>query len=365
MPKRLSILALEPYYGGSHRAVLDGLVAHIDAEWDTAHAARAQVEVAHAGRGDHHGRTGALSVGSARRFDLVFASTFVNLAEWRGLVGSRLASVPAIVYFHENQLVYPNRHTAEWDFQFPLTNITSALSAERCLFNTRVESGPLPGRDSGLPRPVPRSSTQTGRRDDRREVRGPPPALRSRGLRRRTGDAGAAMPRSCGRTGGSTTRIPRSSSPRLERSLPRVSTSRSPSRARHSRTSRSRSCAPRRSSATGSCISASPRPEPSTRGLLASSDVAVSTAINEFFGIAMIEAAYAGCFPLVPDRLAYPEIYPAQMRYGSSEQLVALLRSLVADRPAAGLARELVEPYTIETLAPRYGQVFERVAASR
>ena len=30
---RLSILALEPYYGGSHRAVLDALAAHVDADW--------------------------------------------------------------------------------------------------------------------------------------------------------------------------------------------------------------------------------------------------------------------------------------------------------------------------------------------
>ena len=32
----------------------------------------------------------------------------------------------------------------------------------------------------------------------------------------------------------------------------------------------------------------------------------------------MIEASYAGCFPLVPERLAYPELYPAEMRYGST-----------------------------------------------
>ena len=77
--------------------------------------------------------------------------------------------MPAIVYFHENQLVYPNRHTAEWDFQFPLTNITSALSAESCVFNTRwnLEQfvAEIPGfirefpdhHPAGSPRPSPRS----------------------------------------------------------------------------------------------------------------------------------------------------------------------------------------------------------------
>lgn len=53
------------------------------------------------------------------------------------LAGEAVAGVPRIVYFHENQLLYPNRHTAEWDYQFALTNITSALVADRCLFNSR------------------------------------------------------------------------------------------------------------------------------------------------------------------------------------------------------------------------------------
>ena len=96
--------------------------------------------------------------------------------------------------------------------------------------------------------------------------------------------------------------------------------------------------------------------------LLASADVAVSTAMNEFFGLAMIEACYAGCTPLVPSRLAYPELYPAEYRYGSADELTARLRSHIAHPPQPGAARELARPFTFDALVPRYAEVLETVA---
>jgi hypothetical protein len=36
----------------------------------------------------------------------------------------------------------------------------------------------------------------------------------------------------------------------------------------------------------------------------------VSTAIQEFFGIAVVAAIYCRCFPVLPRRLAYPEVTP-------------------------------------------------------
>jgi glycosyltransferase involved in cell wall biosynthesis len=61
--------------------------------------------------------------------------------------------------------------------------------------------------------------------------------------------------------------------------------------------------------------------------LLIEGDVVVSTAQHEFFGVAMLEACRAGCVPIVPDRLAYTELYPnEQHRYRTRTQLLNKLK---------------------------------------
>ena len=53
------------------------------------------------------------------------------------------------------------------------------------------------------------------------------------------------------------------------------------------------------------------------RRLLSESDVVVSTALHDFQGIAVLEAVAAGCRPVVPDRLAYTELFAHRYRYPS------------------------------------------------
>ena len=49
---------------------------------------------------------------------------------------------------------------------------------------------------------------------------------------------------------------------------------------------------------------------PETYGqILKHVDVIVSTAQHEFFGMAVVEAAAAGAVPVIPKRLAYPEVF--------------------------------------------------------
>lgn len=357
----MRILVLEPYYGGSHQAVLDGLLARLGYGYDllTLPARKwkwrmrgAAITMADEARRLHDAGT---------HWDLIYASTFVNLAEFRGLAGATVVDVPAIVYFHENQLVYPVRHEAEWDYQFPLTNITSALSAERCLFNTRwnlerfIEE--IPGFIKAFPDHHPKGIAE--RIVAKSQVLAPPfdPELFDSAPVTRGARVRIVWPHRWEHDKGPETFF--SAAERLAREGLEFEVVVAGQSFRETEALMAEAA-----SVLGDRLVHLGEPEDRNAYacLLASADVAVSTAVNEFFGLAMIEACYAGCYPLVPDRLAYPELYPAEYRYDGEEQLVARLRGLIAHRPAPGQGRELAMPFTFDALTPEYARVFEEVA---
>ncbi|HEY9200110.1 MAG TPA: DUF3524 domain-containing protein [Gammaproteobacteria bacterium] len=65
--------------------------------------------------------------------------------------------------------------------------------------------------------------------------------------------------------------------------------------------------------------------------------IVVSTAIHEFQGLAILEAVSAGAAPLVPDDLCYREQYPAMFRYPprDSQALADKLLQMLQQTPAA------------------------------
>lgn len=103
--------------------------------------------------------------------------------------------------------------------------------------------------------------------------------------------------------------------------------------------------------------------------LLRSADIVVSTARQEFFGVAVTEAMYAGAFPLLPNRLVYPERLPNMHHdtslYSDHDDLVAKLVWAVTQpaerrRIAADLASHMVH-YDWSQVAPRYDDRLERL----
>jgi len=72
----------------------------------------------------------------AQRPDMVFCSDMLNLAEFAALAPVEISKLPKVIYFHENQLTYPVRAEDERDYQFAMTNLTSALAADVVWFNS-------------------------------------------------------------------------------------------------------------------------------------------------------------------------------------------------------------------------------------
>lgn len=66
--------------------------------------------------------------------------------------------------------------------------------------------------------------------------------------------------------------------------------------------------------------------------ILSKCDVVLSTSTHEFFGVSVIEACLLGVYPLLPNRLVYPELYPRECLYSTNAQLIKKLK-YICTRP--------------------------------
>jgi glycosyltransferase involved in cell wall biosynthesis len=300
------ILALNPYHGGSHAAFLQGWSDHSRHDftvlslpahkwkWRMRHAAVTFAE-----------RLAAWPT-TQTDWDALFCTDMLNLAEFLGLCEPSLRETPACVYFHENQLTYPVRHLDERDLHFAFTNLTSCLAAHRVWFNSAFHRETfLDALDDWLCRMPdfrPRHTTSIIR--EKSEIR--PPGVDS-------------FPR----------RGPRREGPLRIVWAARWEHDKDPETFFNALRELRQRGGEFRLRVLGQAFADTPacfryaREEfhaqvdhwgylPDRRkydSVLLDSDVIVSTAQHEFFGIAVVEAVAAGCFPLVPRRLAYPDIF--------------------------------------------------------
>jgi glycosyltransferase involved in cell wall biosynthesis len=91
--------------------------------------------------------------------------------------------------------------------------------------------------------------------------------------------------------------------------------------------------------------------------------IAVSSAWQDFFGISMCEANYCGCLPIMPRRLNYPDLIPAEYRdlclYEEGELAAALRRNL--NTPAPTALRDHVAAFDWSIMAPEYDRIFQEL----
>ena len=133
----MKVLALEPWYGGSHRNFLDHLVRHSRHEYQTVTmTARFWKWRMHGGAVTMARKADSLYEG-AERPDVIFATSMLNLPAFLALTRERFGSVPVVLYMHENQLTYPLPEGRPRDYTYAYINYVSALAADRIVFNSQ------------------------------------------------------------------------------------------------------------------------------------------------------------------------------------------------------------------------------------
>ena len=69
-------------------------------------------------------------------YDGIIVTDLFNLADFKALVGQPCP--PVLAYFHENQITYPQPPSDKSAFQLGIINITTALAADRVVFNSHM-----------------------------------------------------------------------------------------------------------------------------------------------------------------------------------------------------------------------------------
>lgn len=336
----MRVLALEPYYGGSHKAFLDGWARRSGHDWTVlrlpAHKWKWRMR--------HSAVTFAAQVAekiaAGLAWDVVFCSDMLPLAEFLGLAPPAIRRLPTVAYFHENQLTYPVRADDPRDLHFGFSNMLTALAARAVWFNSAFHRDEFLGAVANLLARMPdhapggvvdaiaAKSLVAGLGIEAAPPRPPraPGPLRVLWAARWEHDKNPedffAAVDVLARRG---TDFSLSVIGQQFRDTPDVFAR---AHARHAD----------RIGHWGYLDSAE-----AYRDALGRADVIVSTANHEFFGLSVAEAVAAGAYPLLPDRLAYGEILaldddPARREFfydGSVTQLAERLWDL-ARRAEAG-----------------------------
>jgi len=305
----MKILALEPYYSGSHKAFLDGWSSRsrhtwtilslpgYKWKWRMRHAAITFAQAV------------AERVAAGERWDLIFCSDMLNLAEFLGLAPAPVQKLPAVAYFHENQLTYPVRHESERDYHFVLTNMTTALAASSVWFNSAFHRDSFLAALPALLKRMPDYQPLDAVERIAAKSRVMPPgiaAVRSR-RSRKPGPVRILW----------AARWEHDKDPESFFEALKILKARGVEFRVSVIGQQFRETPPVFAWAKGHFAEHIDRwgYQPTRQdyeAALRDADVVVSTARHEFFGISVAEAVAAGAYPLLPNRLAYPEILGEQ-----------------------------------------------------
>ncbi|MDB4614768.1 DUF3524 domain-containing protein [bacterium] len=349
----LKILALNPFHGGSHQAFLETWTRHSQHEFTTLTEPATrwkwrmrQSAVAFAERASQLYADASLP-------DAIFTTDMLNVAEFRGLA-PHLATVPLVVYFHENQLTYPidPARPKKIDLHTAFSNFSSALVADEVWFNSEFHRQEFLSAltqwlrkmpDGDLDRKVDAIQSKCivqyppvellAREKTVFEPKHPPhvlwvgrwehdkrPEVFFNALRQLKADA---VPFEVSVLGESYRNAPDYFAVAKSDLGDQIRT-------------------------WGYLESVD-----AYRNVLQTADVVVSTAVHEFFGIAIVEAVSAGCCPVVPDALAYPEVLGRQLPVFHSATVRSVTDAIRQCFSSLATRRELTQQAVSPYSAPR------------
>ncbi len=307
-------------------------------------------------------------------WDLVFCSDMLGLADFVALSSKHIQSLPSVSYFHENQVTYPVRHEKERDYHFSFSNMTTALASSQTWFNSRFHQEDfLSGLYNFLKR-MPDYQPTDSVASIREKAR-----VRPLGIEH----PHAAWTRK--------NKIPRilwaarweyDKAPQIFFKALDILKSENVDfevsvigggNARHVAEVFEKAHV----SLQDHIIHWGYRENYTDYlSVLSGSDIVVSTAKHEFFGISLLEAMAAGAYPLVPYRLSYPEILtdsedePIESFFhnGTPGDLASKLTTLIQRIKAGNLwqyvpvrGNEISDRYRWNKLAPQYDEELENL----
>ncbi|EDW37593.1 GL18053 [Drosophila persimilis] len=325
------ILIIEPFYGGSHKQLIDTLI-------DSLNLTDYELFSLPATKWHWRARTSALYfsqlIPPEHNYKVLFTSSVLSLAE---LIGVRpdLVTCRKIVYFHENQLVYPVREVKKRDCQYGLNEILSCFTADIVLFNSNFN------RNSFLDNVQPFLNIQPDFKlkhirekiEKKCEVLYFPIKFHAFPNKRRIVNVEvdvdvANLEQEClhliwphrwehdknptllvevllelnKRQVNFKVTICGEKFPKVPEAFEGIQEKLGAKLVNYGRLSREKYIE-----------------------TLLTGDIVISTADHEFYGVSMLEATYCGCYPIAPNKLVYPEIYPKVNLYNTPNSLIKML----------------------------------------
>ncbi len=359
----MKLLFIEPFYGGSHQQFAEGLRRHSSHQIDIVSLPAVNWNWRLRGSALYFSK----HINNIEEYDGIITTNLMRLSDFKAYVRKPLP--PVIVYFHENQITYPLAPKEKRNPHLCMGDISTALTADRILFNSDFHKTSFFDAVSQIIDTSPDFSSEWVLGDIQKK-------------------SGMIYP-GCNFHMTATEDVIKDNEPPLIIWNHRWSYDKNAGDFFHALRILKNSNIGFRLVVLGENSEQIPdefikaeiefkdnliwfgyvKNRDDYIGWLQKGDVVISTAIQENFGISVVEAMYYGCIPLLPDRLSYPEILPEEFHsdclYMSQRDLIEKLSGVIQNcQSYKKMMDELnvhLEKYSWEQSIGAYDEVFDEM----